>query len=393
MIEPASSEHNSLPVSDRRWAWLEIDLEAIRQNLRRFRRIVGPDVMIMAVVKADGYGHGAAEVARTALNSGAKMLGVSNIDEGIALRESGIVAPVLVLAEPPISTVEALVRYHLIPTVYSMEFALAYGEASSAADQIGPYHLKVDTGMNRVGIHYSDAGDFLRTLDFHKGLQLQGVFTHFATADEADTIEFTQQYDRFHEALDNIRYMGIKPGIVHAANTAAAIRYRNSHFHMVRIGIGMYGLHPSNLTKQVLTLQPAMSLHARINFVKPVPMGEGVSYGLRYRSPGNVLIGTLPLGYADGIARELSGRIQILYQGQRLQQVGTICMDMMMFEADQRPLLKRTPVKPQVGEEVVIVGKSGDEEISLDEIAALLGTINYDVACRFGMRLDRVYHD
>jgi len=382
-----------LEAPDRRWAWLEIDLDAIRRNLQRFRRHVGPDVLIMAVVKADGYGHGAVQVARTALASGAKLLGVANVDEGIALRKAGIIAPILVLSQPPAATIGLILHYQLTPAIDTAEFALALGEAAAAMDRVAPFHLKIDTGMNRVGVHYADAPDLLRTIDFHSGLQLQGVFTHFATADEVETFEFGRQYDRFLTALEEMRYLGIDPGIVHAANTAATIRYKQAHFDMVRIGIGMYGLHPSKVTQPLMELRPAMNLYARIVKVKPVPMGEGVSYGLRYRSPGNVLIATLPLGYADGFARELSGKIDVLLHGRRLPQVGTICMDMMMFEADQRAKAGKQTIQPQVGEEVVLVGQDGSEEITLDELAELLGTINYDMACRLGMRLERIYVD
>jgi alanine racemase len=370
---------------------LEINLEAIRRNLQRFRRHIGPDVQIMAVVKADAYGHGAVQVARTALGSGAKQLAVSNVDEGITLRKAGIIAPILVLSQPPDATIDLLLHYQLTPAVQTAEFALSLGEAAAALERVAPFHLKVDTGMNRVGVHYADAPDLLRTIDFHRGIQLQGVFTHFATADEADTYEFSRQYERFVECLEAMRFMGINPGLVHAANTAATIRYKQTHFDMVRIGIGMYGLHPSELTRPFLELYPAMSLYARVTMVKPVPIGEGVSYGLQYRSPGNVLIGTLPLGYADGLGRQLSGRMDVLIRGRRLPQVGTICMDMMMFEADQRSQVGKTTVQPEVGEEVVIVGQNGSERITLEQLAELSGTINYDMACRLGMRLERLY--
>ncbi|MDR2957865.1 MAG: alanine racemase [Coriobacteriales bacterium] len=376
---------------DRRWAWLEVNLEAIRRNLQRFRKHIGPDVLIMAVVKADGYGHGAVEVARTALATGAKFLGVSNVDEGITLRKAGIIAPILVLSQPPESTIDLILHYQLTPAVQTAEFALELGESAASQDRVTPFHLKIDTGMNRVGVHYADAPDLLRTIDFHRGLKLQGVFTHFATADEVETFEFSRQYERFIKALDEMRYLGINPGIVHAANTAATIRYKHAHFDMVRVGIGMYGLHPSAVTRSLIELYPAMSVYARVTMVKPVSIGEGVSYGMRYRSPGNVLIGTLPLGYADGLARELSGKIDVLVRGRRLHQVGTICMDMMMFEADQRSSAKNPPIVPVVGDEAVIVGIDGKEQISIDDLAKVLGTINYDVACRLGMRLERLY--
>jgi alanine racemase len=347
----------------------------------------------MAVVKADGYGHGAAECARVALATGATMLGVATVDEGIALRHAGIAAPILVLAEPPRESIPLIMQHQLIVAVHDTDFVLALGEAADAQGSVAGFHLKVDTGMNRVGVHYSDAGDFLRTISFHRGLKLQGVFTHFATADDVDTYDFSVQMKRFEEALSNIRYMGFEPGIVHAANTAATMRYKQSHYDMVRIGIGMYGLHPSDVTKSMAELRPAMSVKAKVSLLKSVPVGEGVSYSFTYRSPGNVLIATLPLGYADGVSRALSNRMEVLVKGQRLPQIGNICMDMIMVEANQRGSMLNPRVNIELGDEVVIVGKSGDQVITLDDMAKVLGTINYEIACRFGMRLGRVYLD
>lgn len=384
-------QNRELAAAEKRWAWTEIDREAIRYNLKRFRKHLGPDVKIMAVVKADGYGHGASDCARTALATGASILGVSNVNEGIELRRVGIAAPILILAEPPKEAIPLVLQYQLIPATYNMDFALALGETADAQGRVSPYHLKVDTGMNRVGVHHSDAGDFLRTISFHRGLELQGVFTHFATADDVDTFEFKQQLARFEEALATIRYMGIDPGTIHAANTSAAIRYKQAHYNMVRIGIGMYGLHPSEITRQIVELHPAMSVHARVSFLKPVPVGEGVSYSHTYRSPGNVLIGTLPIGYGDGLSRVLSNRMDVLIKGKRFPQVGNICMDMLMFEINQRSSALNPRPDIEVGDDVIIVGKSGNEEITLDSMAKALGTINYELACRFGLRLDRVY--
>jgi alanine racemase len=378
---------------ERRWAWVEIDREAIRHNLKRFRRHLGPDVKMLAVVKADGYGHGASECARVALSTGATVLGVASVDEGIELRHAGIAAPILILAEPPIEAIPLVLQHQLIPAVYNMEFALALGEMADAQGRTSPFHLKIDTGMNRVGVHHSDAGDFLRSVDFHRGLELQGVFTHFATADDIDTYEFKRQLERFDHSLANIRYMGFDPGIVHAANTSAAIRYKQSHYDMVRLGIGMYGLHPSEPTRQLIELHPAMSVKARVSFLKPVPVGEGVSYSHTYRSPGNVLIGTLPIGYGDGLSRILSNKMDVLVKGKRLPQVGNICMDMMMFELNQRSSALNPRTGIELGDEAVIVGKSGNEAITLDEMARMIGTINYELACRFGLRLDRVFVD
>lgn len=400
MIEQASIEFPpDYAPHQKRWAWAEVDREAIRNNLKTMRKHIGPDTIILTVVKADAYGHGALEVAKAAVGAGSRYLGVSNVMEGIALRKGGLEVPILILSEPPQEMVPTILQYDLIPAVFTSEFALALGEAASAQGVIAPFHLKVDTGMNRVGVHYTDAGDFLRTLSFHEGLELQGTFTHFATADSADGFSFQTQLDKFEQALETIRYMGIDPGIVHAANSAAAIRYKKSHFDMVRIGIATYGLHPSELTQGLINLQPAMSIYARVTDIKQVPIGEGVSYGFSYRSPGGVEIATIPLGYADGLSRTLSNKIHFLVDGHAYPQVGAICMDMCMFEVNTRPDIssiqsaqRSAGRKPVVyGSDVVIVGKSGDLEIRMEDLAAQMGTINYDMSCMFGRRLERFY--
>jgi alanine racemase len=394
VIEGGAHEPCKLPsitTDDRRWAWVEIDREAIRHNLKAIRRHIGARPAILAVVKADGYGHGAVETARIAVTHGARILGVASVAEGIELRTAGISAPILVLSEPPAASIAHILHSGLTPTVYTMEFALALGEAAAAAGRQAPYHLKVDTGMNRVGVHHSDAGDFLRSLDFHSGLALEGVFTHLATADTLDELSVKMQLSRFEEALEVIRYMGISPGIVHAAGTAGALRYKQTHYDMVRIGLAMYGLHPSETTQGLINLRPAMSVRSRVIDIKPLQVGEGVSYGFTYRSPGNVQIATIPIGYGDGLARELSNRIDVLVHGRACPQVGTICMDMCMFEIDQRSSARHGKLDVERGDEVVIVGKSGQLMITLDDMARALGTINYDIACRFGLRMEKSY--
>jgi len=391
VVTSPTLDFGMLKASEQRWAWLDIDLGAIRSNTKALRKHVGPHVNIMAIVKDQAYGHGSVEVARTALSSGARYLGVATVQEGITLREAGIEAPILVLSEPPKETIPFLLKYDLITTLYTTEFALALGETADASGTTALYHLKVDTGMNRVGVHYTDAGDFLRTIDFHRGLELHGVFTHFATADSPDTLELRKQLENFHYAIETIRYMGIKPGIIHAANSAALIRFKETHFDMVRPGLALYGLHSNDMTREFINLRPAMSVRARIELLKPVPVGEGVSYGFTYRSPGNVLIATIPIGYGDGLSRVLSNRMDILFKGRAYPQVGNICMDASMFEIDIRSVPFHERQEIAVGDEVVLVGRSGALEITLDDMARVLGTINYDLACRFGLRLGRNY--
>jgi len=380
-----------LRVDEERWAWLEIDLSAIEHNISEVRKRLDQKTRLMAVVKANAYGHGAIQVARAALRCGASHLGVATVQEGVELRQAGIVDPILVLAQPPYAAIPALLDYDLIPAVHAVEFALALGEQADTRGIVAKYHLKINTGMNRVGVQPSEVLDFMRMTDFHRGLALDGVFTHFATADEKEDYEFSLQLKRFIESINAMRAAGFATGIVHCANSAAAVRYRQTQFDMVRLGIIMYGLHPGDTTKRFVNLHPAMAVRGRINALNEVPVGEGVSYGLTYRSPGNVIIATVPLGYADGLARNLSNQMQVLYQGRPLNQVGTICMDQFMFEIDRRhsPLVKTRP--PKIGDLVTIVGRDGDEELTLDAMAAQLGTINYELACHFGLRLARIF--
>jgi alanine racemase len=316
---------------------------------------------------------------------------VASVNEGVALREAGIEEPILILTEPPIETIPLVIHYNLISTVCTAEYALQLGEAADRQSKVAPFHLKVDTGMHRIGVRFNEAADFLSGIEFHRGIELQGVFTHFATADSIDSFDFNKQMDRFIRCIEAIKRAGFRPGIIHAANSAAAIRYKKSHFNMVRIGIALYGLHPAATTMGIIDLKPAMSIKARVTEVKSVLVGEGVSYHYTYRSPGNVLIATIPLGYADGLMRSLSNRIDFLVKGKPCPQVGTICMDMCMFEVNQRATLKTPALDVEVGDEVIIVGKEGRFEITLDAMAQKLGTINYELACLFGMRLGREY--
>lgn len=381
----------TIPGSDRRWAWVEIDLNAIRHNVMQVKQRLDRSCRLMAVVKADAYGHGAVRVAKTALNTGADYLGVATIDEAIELREALINAPVLLLAEPPISAIPLLLAYKIMPTVYTPEFAIQYAELADIHHMKAPYHLKINSGMNRIGVRHDEAVEFLRHIDFHRALDLVGTYTHFATADCAETLDFQIQAKRFIEALNAMKAAGVNPGIVHAANSAAIFRYPDVHFDMVRLGISLYGFHPCQETRTLVELHPAMTVHARITDVKTVPMSEGVSYGMTYRSPGSVKICTLPLGYADGLRRGLSNRFEVIYQGRRCRQVGTICMDQTMFEVDMRIYGARRRLDPHIGDKVIIVGREDDAVMTIDDMANMLGTVQHEIAIGFSQRMSRIY--
>ena len=376
-----------------RGAWAEIDLDAIAHNTRIARRRIGPTRMLMSVVKADAYGHGAVPVAKTALANGADYLAVATVEEGVELRQAGIEAPILMLSQPPMRAIPYLLMYDIMPTVTASDFALALGEEADRHRRVAKYHLAVDTGMNRIGVFYLDVVDFVESINFHRGLQLEGTFTHFATADEETDWDFRIQLQRFNEALQLMRNARIDPGIVHCANSASIERYPEAYFDMVRQGITLYGLDPSPCLRGMENLKPAMAVKAQVSFVKEPQMGEGVSYVMTYRVAKPVQIATVPLGYADGLRRKLSGRMKVLLQGRPCRQVGRICMDQMMIEVPLDYTLRNRGAA-EVGDEVVIIGTQGSLEVTADMMADELDTINYEITCGFGLRLPRIYlHD
>lgn len=382
----------NIPPESRRWSWVEVDLGAIRHNTHEVKRRQPVGTHLMAVVKADGYGHGAVQCAKAALTSGADYLGVATVQEAIDLRENYVNAPILILSQPPQSAIPLLLAYKIMPSVYDPQFAITYGEAADAYNLKAPYHLAINTGMNRIGVDFGEVVEFLRAVSFHRALELEGTFTHFATADVEDPLDFQIQYARFVEAINSIRLAGFDPGIVHAANSAASIRFPDAAFNMVRLGIGLYGLQPMRMTRSMIDLKPAMSVKARITDIHYPAIREGVSYGLHYRSPGGVAICTLPIGYGDGLNRGLSGSIDFIKDGQRYHQVGNICMDQCMFEIPRRRASLDGFREPEVGDVVTIVGREGNSIITLDDMAAMLGTITHELAINFGCsRLPRIY--
>ena len=368
----------------RRPAWVEVDTGAIERNVRTLRGLTPTVTRFMAVVKADGYGHGALEAARAALAAGADRLGVATVEEALGLREAGVAVPLHVLAEPPADAAPLLVHDRIIATVASQRFTEALGAAALAAGETVPVHLKIDTGMNRIGVRADEiavAAPWLRRTD---GIHVEGAFTHFATADTPGDWEFGRQVERFTEALDVLRTEGVRPAIRHAANSAATVLHPHTHFDMVRCGIAIYGLHPSTATRARVALEPAMRVKALVSAVKQIGLGEGVSYGLTWHAAAPTVIATLPLGYADGIHRVLSNRMEVLIGGARCAQVGRVCMDQFMVEVPPG-----VHVRP--GDEAVVVGAQGGEEVGMDDLARLAGTINYEMACGFALRMERRY--
>lgn len=372
-----------------RETWVEVDLDAIRTNVTSLRIHLPEKTSIMAVVKADGYGHGSVQVAREALASGASELAVAMLDEAIVLRTAGITAPILVLGYTPIDSVHLARIYDVQLTVYHAEWVRQASESCLQDSSDLPalnIHLKLDTGMGRIGLREID--DLLAIVELIQHapyIQWAGIFTHFACADEPDTTHVKAQHERFQEMLSALREAGYALPRIHCCNSAAAIAFPEWGYDLVRFGIGLYGLYPSEYIKQlgILELKPALSLKTRVTHVKRVPHPYTVSYGATYLAKANELIATLPIGYADGFSRSLSNRGAVLHNGQRASIVGKVCMDQIMVRLEDN--------EANVGDEVVLYGRQGNEEISLDEVAGMLGTINYEVACMLNYRVPRVY--
>ena len=367
-----------------RHAHIDVDLDAIAANAVAMAA-AAPGAELCAVVKADGYGHGAVGAARAALAGGATSLAVALVEEGAALRAAGIEVPILVLSEPPGDVMREAFASRLTPTLYTpagVDAALGAVERSGG-DERWTVHLKVDTGMHRVGARPADAPGLAQRICAAPMLHLGGTFTHLAVADEPDRPETTVQLDRFIEVLDELARVGIDPGRRHAANSAGVLAHRRSHMDMVRVGIALYGIPPAVELGDRVDLVPAMSLRSEVTMVKDLVAGDGVSYGLRHVFDRPSTVATVPLGYADGVPRRLglTGG-EVLIGGARRPIRGVVTMDQLIVEVTDGP-----PVRP--GDPVVLLGVQGDERIDAQEWADRLDTIAYEVVCGFSARLPR----
>ena len=363
-------------------AWVEVDLGAIRRNLLAIRRLLTPSTALMSVVKADGYGHGAQAVARTALSAGASHLAVATLEEGIQLRMAGVEAPVLLFG-PAISKeeVDAIALHRLQPTVCSLDQARRFSEAGLPGMQV---HLKVDTGMTRLGAAWHETRDLLRALRVMPHLTVTGLYSHLATADALDLTTARQQLQRFVEVVQALELEGARPPLVHLANSAATLGMPEAHLDLARIGLAQYGISPAPHLSNVVPLHPALSVRARIIFVKTVPAGIGVSYGHTFRTERPTRLATVAIGYADGVPRALSNRIDLLVHGRRVRQVGTITMDQCLIDVTDVP-------EAIEGESTTLLGQDGTEDIPAGEWAQRLGTIPYEILTALSRRLPRIY--
>ena len=363
-----------------RWAWAEVDLDAIAHNVGVLRRAVAP-ADVWAVVKADAYGHGVVPVALAALGAGAEGLCVALVQEAAELRAAGVDAPILVLSEQPVEQAEAAVRLGVISTVYSLAQIDALEAAGAAGHRV---HLKIDTGMHRVGCAPDQAVDLAREITRRPGLRLDGVFTHLAVADEPADPFSTLQLDRFDAVLAELAAAGIDPGRVHAANSAGGLAHSRARHRLVRTGIALYGIAPGRGVEHLChELRPALTLRARVSHVKPVAAGARISYGLRHAFATDTIVATVPLGYADGVPRRLfETHGEVLVQGRRCPIVGVVTMDQLMIDVGAGTDLR-------VGDVVTLLGRDGPERVRAEDWAERLGTIGYEIVCGLSARVAR----
>jgi alanine racemase len=362
--------------------WAEVDLEAIRHNVRTLDRATGP-AEVMGVVKGYAYGHGNPQSARAMLQGGATRLGVARVAEGLHLRDAGIVAPIHVFTEPPSGAADTMIENDLVPTVYTQGFAEVLAEAARARGTTVAVHLKLDTGMHRVGVPSSEVADAVAALKKLEGLRIEGAWSHLAVADIPHHPFTRKQLDLFTRLVGDIEEAGIALRYRHLANSAAAMSDPQTHFDIVRCGVAAYGLWPGNALLGSMDLRPALSLRARVNMTKLVEAGDGVSYGLRYSLSQQSRIITITAGYADGYDRRLSGRADVLLGGRRYRVSGTVCMDQFMCDVSSDEIA--------VGQIATLIGEDGADSIPAEELAAHIGTINYEVTTRIPSRVPRIF--
>jgi len=371
-------------MDNRSTSWAEIDLGALKRNFAAIRNLLQPDTMLMAVVKANAYGHGMLEIAKICLENGADYLAVANVQEALELRQTGIMVPILVLGMVPPEQAESLINNDIETAVADLESALIYSQAASPAHP-ARLHIKLDTGMGRIGFQ-TDEKSVGEIKEIHQlpNISVQGIFSHFATADFEDKGYSHQQAQQFNDFIQRLEAMNIHIPVKHLANSAAIMDIPETQYNMVRSGIIMYGLYPSaQVKKEKLPLEPVMRLKTRISFLKILPPNRSVSYCRTFITPKDTLVATVPIGYADGYSRLLSNKAWAVVRGQKVPLIGNVCMDQCMFDVTGVEGVK-------TGDEVVLFGRPEDG-ITADDLAQIMGTINYEIVCTVGRRIPRIY--
>lgn len=360
--------------------WVRIDLSAIERNLSYY--LESTNRQVMAVVKANAYGHGAVEVSDAAVRAGASWLAVARVEEALELREAGIEAPMLILGFTPPEQVESMIAAKVSLTVWDASQIEAIGDLAARVNQAATLHLKVDTGMSRLGVQVSRAGDLARAISSHPALTLEGIFTHYARADEVDAEATRAQLEGFKALVDSLEKQGLRPPLVHSANSAAGLAYPDTWFDLIRVGIAMYGLQPSPSRQLPGAFRPALRWASALTMIKTLPPGRGISYAHAYATTREERIGTVPVGYADGY-RRVEGN-EVLVGGRKVPVVGRVTMDQIMLQLDAIP-------DAQVGDEVILLGVQEGVSITAEDIATRWETINYEVTSGIAQRVPRIY--
>jgi len=366
--------------------WIEIDLGAIRHNLSQIKKLVRNDTAILAPVKANAYGHGILEISRVLADSGVDYLGVSTIDEAILLRKNGFrKVPILMLGSVLSEAASLIVGNNITQAVGDMRLALAIEKCAKKQGKLAKVHVKIDTGMGRIGVWHKDAMHFVRALCKMKNLRLEGIFSHFSSSDESSALTHRQVQD-FLSLIEEIERLGIHIKYKHMANSMAVIDYKSSHMNLIRPGLILYGLWPKpSLSSSKIKVKPALALKSSIVFLKDVPPGRTISYGGTHTTKNHTTIATIPIGYGDGLNRRLSNKGYVIVRGKRAPIIGRVCMDQIMVDVGNI-------VGVKVGDIVTMIGRQFKEAITAEEIAVLCDTIPYEVICWLDKRVPRVYN-
>ncbi|MEK7376544.1 MAG: alanine racemase [Candidatus Margulisiibacteriota bacterium] len=361
----------------------EVDLTAIDKNIKSLRAFLGEKTKFMAIVKANAYGHGAKETAKTAERAGVDYLGVAYLGEALEIRDAGVKTPILILSETPLEFARHVIDADITQTVYTLELANALAEAAAKNNKKARVHVKVDTGMGRVGVFPEQALSLIKQMICLPSIELEGIFTHFSKGEDIESGFTEKQFGSFLSVLDRLKKEGIEIPVKYCASSAAAFNFPQSHLDMVRLGITMYGLYPPGQKNRPVKLISALSLKTKVLYLKRVPKGTPLSYGAAYVTPKETTIATLPVGYADGLSRSLSNKGQVLIKGKKYPIVGRVTMDMTLVDTGDD--------KIKAWDDVVIIGKDGGREITADDVANQMDSINYEVVCGIGKRVPRVY--
>ena len=373
-------------LDETRQVWAEINLDNLAHNIKEVRENTKKDTLVTAVIKANGYGHGSVEIARVFLENGADRLAVAILDEAIELRKANVQETLMILGYTPPVQYENLFKYNLIQTIFNYEDAKSLSDKGQELDKIATIHIKIDSGMGRLGFLPNEKSiDEIIKIWNLPNLHVEGIYTHFSNADETDKSNVNDQYKKYIEFVNILEEKGVNIKIKHVSNSASIIDLPDFNLNMVRAGIMLYGLYPSNeVNKEIIKLKPAMTFKTKIANLKTVEKDVGISYGQIFRTDKTSKIATIPLGYADGFSRNLTGKVEVCIGNQRAKVVGKICMDQCMVDVSHLENVK-------IGDEVVIFGYGNDGYPHADEIAEKIGTINYEIVCMVGRRVPRVY--